>query len=95
MLGSQSFDGTVFNPAFPVTCGFLTAVGATQISPGNTVNDPESACEQVIFSGGGFSNVFSVPSYQEKAVTGFLKNHPPPFTSAQFNNSGRVSIPFT
>jgi len=54
------------------------------------VNDPESACEQVIFSGGGFSNIFPMPSYQAKAVTSFLKNHPPPYTSAQFNNSGKV-----
>jgi tripeptidyl-peptidase-1 len=46
------------------TCPFVTAVGATQINPGSTVNDPEGACEQVIFSGGGFSNIFPfVASY--------------------------------
>lgn len=50
--------GTKFNPGFPVTCPFVTAVGATQVNPGSTVNDPEGACEQVIFSGGGFSNIF-------------------------------------
>ncbi|EJC98371.1 subtilisin-like protein [Fomitiporia mediterranea MF3/22] len=83
-------NGTKFNPGFPVTCPFVTAVGATQIDPGNTVNDPEGACEQVIFSGGGFSNFFAMPSYQADAVTNFLTNHPPPFTSAQFNNSGNV-----
>jgi tripeptidyl-peptidase-1 len=36
----------------------VTAVGATQIKPGATVNEPEEACETVIFSGGGFSNIF-------------------------------------
>ncbi|KAG6850203.1 hypothetical protein H0H93_016382 [Arthromyces matolae] len=41
-----------------VTCPYVTAVGATQVNPGSTVNDPEGACEQVIFSGGGFSNIF-------------------------------------
>ncbi|KAF5315002.1 hypothetical protein D9619_007273 [Psilocybe cf. subviscida] len=82
--------GTVFNPGFPVTCPFLTAVGATQVNPGSTVNDPEGACEQVIFSGGGFSNIFPMPSYQAAAVSGFLTNHKPPFTAAQFNNSGTV-----
>lgn len=51
------------------------------------MNDPEGACEQVIFSGGGFSNVFARPSYQEEAVTSFLTKFPPPFTSAQFNTS--------
>jgi tripeptidyl-peptidase-1 len=40
------------------TCPFVTAVGATQINPGSTINDPEGACEQAIFSGGGFSNIF-------------------------------------
>ena len=53
-----SSGGKVFNPGFPVTCPFVTAVGATQVNPGKTVNDPEGACEQVIFSGGGFSNIF-------------------------------------
>ncbi|TDL19226.1 subtilisin-like protein [Rickenella mellea] len=88
--GRPSRRGTKFNPGFPVTCPFVTAVGATQIDPGKTVDDPEGACEQVIFSGGGFSNIFAMPSYQQDAVTSFLTNHPPPFTSAQFNNSGKV-----
>ena len=81
-------NGVRFNPGFPVTCGFLTAVGATQINPGSTVNDPEGACEQVIFSGGGFSNFFALPDYQADAVNSFFANHPPPFTATQFNNSG-------
>jgi len=68
----------------------VTAVGATQINPGSTVNDPEGACEQVIFSGGGFSNIFPVPSYQKAAVDLYLIDNPPPFTAAQFNNSGNV-----
>lgn len=66
--GEQSSNGTRFNPKFPSTCPFVTSVGATQVNPGSTVNDPEGACEQVIFSGGGFSNVrvdlilFLIPS---------------------------------
>ncbi|KAJ6476108.1 subtilisin-like protein [Mycena sanguinolenta] len=83
-------NGTVFNPSFPSTCPFVTSVGATQIVAGNTVNDPETACEEVIFSGGGFSNIFPLPSYQAEAVTSFLKNHPPPYTHGEFNNSGKV-----
>ncbi|KAJ7258798.1 subtilisin-like protein [Mycena haematopus] len=83
-------NGTVFNPSFPSTCPFVTSVGATQILPGNTVNDPESACEIVIFSGGGFSNIFPMPSYQAEAVKSFLTHHPPPFTHGEFNNSGKV-----
>ncbi|KAJ6527095.1 subtilisin-like protein [Mycena capillaripes] len=83
-------NGTVFNPGFPSTCPFVTSVGATQILEGNTVNDPESACEEVIFSGGGFSNIFPLPSYQAHAVKSFLANHPPPFTNGEFNNSGNA-----
>lgn len=85
--GSQSRNGTRFNPLFPAVCPFVTAVGATQIKPNATVFDPEEASESVIFSGGGFSNFFARPSYQVEAVGSFLKNHPPPFTSAQFNTS--------
>ncbi|KAJ7505931.1 subtilisin-like protein [Mycena galericulata] len=83
-------DGTVFNPGFPSTCPFVTSVGATEVLPGKTVNDPESACESVIFSGGGFSNIFPLPSYQASAVKSFLKEHPPPYTAGQFNNSGNA-----
>jgi len=86
--GSQSTNGTRFNPSFPGGCPFVTSVGATQVNPNSTVFEPESACEQVIFSGGGFSNFFEIPEYQKEAVHEFLTNHPPPFTSAQFNNSG-------
>ncbi|KAH8992820.1 subtilisin-like protein [Lactarius hatsudake] len=86
----DSPDAVRFNPGFPGSCSFIVSVGATQINPGATVNDPESACEQVIFSGGGFSDIFPMPSYQKTAVTNFLKVHPPPFSAAQFNNSGKA-----
>lgn len=88
--GPPSANGIGFSPQFPVVCPFVTAVGATQIVPTKTVNDPESACETVIFSGGGFSNVFPMPSYQSDAVTKFLTDTPPPYTAAQFNNSGKA-----
>ncbi|KDR82525.1 hypothetical protein GALMADRAFT_828163 [Galerina marginata CBS 339.88] len=81
-----------FNPEFPSSCPFVTAVGATQVNPGSTVNDPEGACEQVIFSGGGFSNIFQMPSYQANAVNAYVKAHltPSPFLPGQFNNSGNA-----
>ncbi|KAK7689950.1 hypothetical protein QCA50_006590 [Cerrena zonata] len=91
--GQPVRNGVRFNPGFPVTCGFLTAVGATQVNPGSTVNDPEGACEQVIFSGGGFSNFFAMPDYQADLVNSFFTNHPPPFTSTQFNNTGSRGFP--
>ena len=33
-----------------------------------------------------------MPGYQEAAVKGYLKYHPPPYTAAQYNNSGMVEI---
>jgi hypothetical protein len=92
--GSGGLDAFRFNPAFPASCSFVVSVGATQINSGSTVNDPESACERIIYSGGGFSDIFSIPSYQTAAVTNFLKEHPPPYSAAQFNNSGNVELLF-
>ncbi|KAF7345392.1 Subtilisin-like protein [Mycena venus] len=59
-------DGTnreIFQPAFPASCPFVTAVGGT------TRVNPEVA---VSFSGGGFSRYFAQPSYQTASVTPFL-----------------------
>ncbi|KAF8817086.1 subtilisin-like protein [Phlegmacium glaucopus] len=84
--------GTVFNPEFPSSCPFVTAVGATQVNPGSTVNDPEGACEQVIFSGGGFSNIFPLLQFQKDSVQDYAKKHlnPSPFAAGQFNDSGNA-----
>jgi hypothetical protein len=54
-------------PVVPSTCPFVTSVGYTQISPGNTTSQPEIALNQnigggtIFYSGGGFSNVFAIP----------------------------------
>lgn len=80
-------NATTFNPSFPGTCPYITSVGATQVNPNSTVYEPESACEQVIYSGGGFSNVFPMPSYQKKAVASYFAAHKPAYTSTQYNNS--------
>ncbi|KAL8988491.1 MAG: hypothetical protein Q9169_008545, partial [Polycauliona sp. 2 TL-2023] len=85
----QYNDGSsgIFNPGFPSGCPYITSVGATQIVPNATVTAPEKACETVIFSGGGFSNVFPLPSYQASAVKSFFTNFPPPYGADRFNNS--------
>ena len=85
----QYNNGTsgLFNPSFPSTCPYVTSVGATQIVPGASVTAPEEACETVIYSGGGFSNVFPLPSYQAAAVHEWFTNHPPPYGADRFNNS--------
>ena len=79
-----------FNPSFPGTCPYVTSVGATQIVPGASVTAPEEACETVIYSGGGFSNVFPLPSYQSAAVKSYFANHKPSYSATQYNNSQTV-----
>ncbi|TFL02036.1 subtilisin-like protein [Pterulicium gracile] len=75
-------DGTNvrrFQPTFPAGCPFVTAVGGT------VGTNPETT---VGFTGGGFSNLFPRPKYQDAAVTGYLGaigNS----NAGLFNNTGR------
>ncbi|KAH7923647.1 subtilisin-like protein [Leucogyrophana mollusca] len=86
--GVQNSTGKIFSPSFPASCPYVTAVGATQVNAGQTVSDPESACEKIIYSGGGFSNYFAMPDYQKDAVTGYLRDHPPAYPSSIWNSTG-------
>lgn len=52
-----------FIPTFPSGCPFVTSVGGT------TGTSPETGAA---LSGGGFSNIFSQPSYQSSAVSSYL-----------------------
>jgi tripeptidyl-peptidase-1 len=65
----QSNDGKKtpqFNPVFPGTCPYITAVGGTQGI------DPEVAWNS---SSGGFSNYFSRAWYQESAIETYLGSY--------------------
>lgn len=73
---------TVFSPAHPNTCPWLTSVGSTAVYPGKTILDPESVAydPESYFPyspGGGFSNIFGIPEYQAKDVENYLQNHDP------------------
>jgi tripeptidyl-peptidase-1 len=68
-------------------------VGATQVNPGKTVQDPESACEQVIYSGGGFSNYFVMPAYQKQAVGAYLAKLKPAYPTNIWNATGSCGFP--
>jgi tripeptidyl-peptidase-1 len=62
------------------------------------VYQPESACEQLIssgflYSGGGFSNHFSIPDYQKDAVQNYLKNYLTPGFPASYNSTGSRAHP--
>ena len=77
----------VFHPEFPASCPYVTAVGGTQLAANASVTDPEIAVKDVVYSGGGFSNVFGVPSWQSSTVAAWWKDHAPNYTYQQFNNS--------
>ncbi|GJJ09773.1 hypothetical protein Clacol_003997 [Clathrus columnatus] len=77
--GSQSQSCTTFIPTFPSGCPFVTSVGATQDFA------PETAAD---FSGGGFSNIFPIPSFQAETVSNFLAKLGNT-NNGLFNKSGR------
>lgn len=86
-----------FTPSFPGTCPYVISVGATQVKPNFTITadlpsgvQPEEACETVIYSGGGFSDVFPIPEYQNEAVQEWFTDYPPPYGADRFNNSRKV-----
>jgi tripeptidyl-peptidase-1 len=69
--GVSGTDSTVcgYSPEFPASCPYVTAVGATQ-------NYPEISCSSAtwgtITSGGGFSNIYEMPSWQTEAVSNYF-----------------------
>ncbi|KAJ2934290.1 hypothetical protein H1R20_g2804, partial [Candolleomyces eurysporus] len=69
---------TRFIPVFPAT---VTSVGGTQ-------SVPEVAVSR-FFSGGGFSDYFPRPSYQERAVKKFLSTLPKGLYKDLYNPEGR------
>ena len=67
-----------FQPHWPASSAYVTAVGGT-VTPTKVWSD----------GGGGFSNAFPRPSYQNVAVEAYLKSGKAPPTS-YFNTSGRA-----
>ncbi|MCJ1325361.1 hypothetical protein MMC10_002024 [Thelotrema lepadinum] len=71
------------------SCPYVTAVGATQLTSDGTEVAAQVASEN-FSSGGGFSNVFPRPDYQNTAVSGYVSKFlASNSTSSQFNISGR------
>jgi tripeptidyl-peptidase-1 len=79
-----------FNPSFPATCPYVTAVGATM---GPEFGQPEVACTSnnggLITTGGGFSVFFPRPSYQDAAIKQYLTTAPNLPPSSMYNTAGR------
>ncbi|KAJ5115896.1 hypothetical protein N7456_000244 [Penicillium angulare] len=79
----QSNDGSYrakFLPGFPASCPFVTSVGGTyQVSPERAIS----------FSGGGFSEYFARPSYQDQLIQNYISRHGPEQWRGMFNAGGR------
>jgi len=81
------FNRTIFSPAWPNNCPYVTNVGATKLYPNQSVTDPESAAMDpagqpwffAYASGGGFSNIYPRPDYQGHLVDKYLRDYTPPY----------------
>lgn len=87
-------NGTIFNPAWPSTCPYVTSTGSTYLPPGADVRrDEEVAAVAIGFrSGGGFSNIYPTPDYQKAAVDKYFEVADPivqayPYYSSVYNDS--------
>ena len=82
--------GQIFSPDFPATCPYITTVGATYLPTGANVNTDSETAVTSFASGGGFSNIYSIPSYQSAAVSTYLTQHTPPYTAYQTTDSANI-----
>jgi tripeptidyl-peptidase-1 len=73
-----------FKPDFPAASPYVTAVGGTDFAQRSVVG-PEKAWAN---SGGGFSNTFGIPAYQEQAVARYKRTATLP-PKHLYNNTGR------
>ncbi|KAK4539363.1 hypothetical protein LTR36_010993 [Oleoguttula mirabilis] len=93
--GCLGTNNTIFNPRWPDSCPYLTVVGGTKVYPGHTVFEPESVANDLAgdpytsaySSGGGFSNIYSIPDYQTNAVATYFAEHDPGYPYYSGNQS--------
>lgn len=72
-----------FDPTFPATSPYVTAVGGTYLQNGKEITWQSS--------GGGFSTIFDRPSYQDAQVQNYLSTASLP--SAKYYNAKGRAIP--
>ncbi|KAF5021346.1 hypothetical protein F66182_6614 [Fusarium sp. NRRL 66182] len=90
-LSCQSNDGkntTKFLPNWPSGCPYVTAVGGTESnSPERVWSQPQG--QFPLAGGGGFSDYWPRPKYQDKVVKDYLKKHGKKW-KAYYNQNGRA-----
>lgn len=87
-------------PQWPSSSPYITTVGATmQLNAGDFAKEFFRTDEEVVCSGqtggmvtggGGFSNVYAIPAYQQAAVTRYLQTRRIPTSPGYFNKTGRA-----
>lgn len=78
------------SPDFPATCPYITTVGATYLPSGANANADAEVAVARFGSGGGFSNIYPIPSYQSRAVNEYITNTPPPYPSYAGNDNQNI-----
>ncbi|TVY50958.1 Tripeptidyl-peptidase sed1 [Lachnellula cervina] len=93
---THNYDNTgAFSPSFPASCPWLTSVGATQFNDDDKTETAVNVPTEEYYSGGGFSNYWPAPSYQESTLAKYFTNTPPPYNNntvygtPYYNKSGR------
>ena len=77
-------------PAFPASCPFVTSVGGTRFLNSDLGEIAGWDKRGGFVSGGGFSNYFSRPKYQERAVSAYVESLGDYFVGeGLYNNRGR------
>lgn len=70
---------------FPTSCPYITSVGATKFIPEIVATDSRTG----FVSGGGFSNYFPRPAYQDPAIPPYITSLGTSFPGL-YNASGRA-----
>lgn len=73
----------------------MTNVGATQVDLGRSVLEPEIAArndDDDYASGGGFSNLYSIPKYQRETLASYFKHYKPPYPSYSLTGNASVEV---
>jgi tripeptidyl-peptidase I len=83
-ISNDGKNTSTFLPAFPASCPYITAVGGTKDYPEVVAFDPQNG----FASGGGFSNYFPRPSYQDEVVPAYIASLNGKYDGL-YNKSGR------
>jgi tripeptidyl-peptidase-1 len=75
---------------FPGTCPWITSVGGTALPAGGKPGHTAEVASYNFGSGGGFSNLFPLPSYQTAAIKSYYAFHDPGYNSSRYNNTQQV-----